>query len=153
MGVSPMLVISRKRKPLIVPPHEVLWTGGPPAWARRPCHREGHSQPLFPASALHSGRIMNSSVCSRSHTDDVFAAKVPWSQRGPVDPATGAAAPAFSDPPTLALQQQPQGVPGTLEVENYDTGGEGVSFHNPSPSGANPYRQDDVDVEPTSDAG
>src|SRR6185312_8434002 len=55
--------------------------------------------------------------------------------------------------PHLPYNNSPQGVPGTLEVENYDTGGEGVSFHNPSPSGANPYRQDDVDVEPTSDAG
>lgn len=45
-------------------------------------------------------------------------------------------------------------LPGRIEAENYDTGGEGVAYYNSTagnPGGA--YRSDDVGIEPTSDAG
>ena len=54
----------------------------------------------------------------------------------------------------VPFQNQPAGAPGTVEFENYDSGGEGVSFHNPNPV-AQPggYRNDGLDIEPVSDAG
>ena len=48
----------------------------------------------------------------------------------------------------------PQGVPGTIEFENYDTGGPNVSYSNPlrgNPGGA--YRRDNIGLAPASDAG
>src|SRR5215469_12307863 len=46
------------------------------------------------------------------------------------------------------------GVPGTVQAENYDTGGEGVGFHVTSTNGTNnSYRPDGVDLEVTTDTG
>ncbi len=45
-------------------------------------------------------------------------------------------------------------LPGRIEAENYDTGGEGVAYYNTTvgnPGGV--YRSDDVGIEPTSDTG
>jgi hypothetical protein len=48
----------------------------------------------------------------------------------------------------------PAGVPGVVEAENYDTGGQGVGYSVNSVNGtANTYRPDGVDLESTSDTG
>ncbi|MFD0631934.1 carbohydrate-binding protein [Catenulispora yoronensis] len=48
----------------------------------------------------------------------------------------------------------PAAVPGTVQAENYDTGGEGVGYHVTSVNGSgNSYRSDGVDLEATSDTG
>ena len=48
----------------------------------------------------------------------------------------------------------PAAIPGTVQAENYDTGGEGVAYHVTSVNGnANSYRSDGVDLESTSDTG
>ena len=45
-------------------------------------------------------------------------------------------------------------VPGTVQAENYDTGGQGVAYNVTSANGsANSYRSDGVDLEATTDAG
>ena len=45
-------------------------------------------------------------------------------------------------------------VPGTVQAENYDTGGQGVAYNVTSTNGsANSYRSDGVDLETTSDTG
>src|SRR5882724_6070830 len=44
----------------------------------------------------------------------------------------------------LPAFNQPQGAPGTVELERFDTGGEGVSYHDPA--GA-------PDIQPSTDAG
>lgn len=45
-------------------------------------------------------------------------------------------------------------VPGTVQAENYDTGGQGVGYNVASVNGnANSYRADGVDLETTSDTG
>ena len=45
-------------------------------------------------------------------------------------------------------------VPGAVQAENYDTGGQGVAYNVSSVNGsANSYRSDGVDLEPTSDTG
>jgi hypothetical protein len=48
----------------------------------------------------------------------------------------------------------PAAVPGTVQAENYDTGGQGVAYNVNSVNGsANSYRSDGVDLEATSDTG
>jgi Carbohydrate binding module (family 6)/F5/8 type C domain/Abnormal spindle-like microcephaly-assoc'd, ASPM-SPD-2-Hydin/Right handed beta helix region len=48
----------------------------------------------------------------------------------------------------------PAAVPGTVQAENYDTGGQGVAYNVNSVNGnANGYRSDGVDLETTSDTG
>ncbi|WP_329172173.1 discoidin domain-containing protein [Streptomyces sp. NBC_01477] len=48
----------------------------------------------------------------------------------------------------------PAAVPGTVQAENYDTGGQGVAYNVTSVNGnANSYRSDGVDLEATSDTG
>jgi len=45
-------------------------------------------------------------------------------------------------------------IPGTVQAENYDTGGEGLGYHVTSINGtANSYRTDGVDLETTTDTG
>ncbi|MEO5916218.1 MAG: glycoside hydrolase family 3 C-terminal domain-containing protein [Luteolibacter sp.] len=45
-------------------------------------------------------------------------------------------------------------IPGTLEAENYDDGGEGVAFHDTTPGNyGRAYRSDDVDMEACTDTG
>ena len=48
----------------------------------------------------------------------------------------------------------PAAVPGTVQAENYDTGGQGVAYSANSVNGtANSYRSDGIDLETTSDTG
>ena len=48
----------------------------------------------------------------------------------------------------------PHPIPGRIEAEHYDAGGEGVGYHDTTPGNqGGAYRSDDVDVETTSDAG
>ena len=45
-------------------------------------------------------------------------------------------------------------LPGTVQAENYDTGGQGVAYNVTSTNGsANSYRTDGIDLETTSDTG
>jgi hypothetical protein len=64
---------------------------------------------------------------------------------------------------SAAFQQQssegpfggtPAAIPGTVQAENYDTGGQGVAYNVASINGSdNGYRSDGVDLEVTSDTG
>ncbi len=55
---------------------------------------------------------------------------------------------------TRLAQTAPHPLPGTLQVEDFDRGGEGVSYHDVTPGNrGGVYRQTDVDIEPTLDAG
>ena len=48
----------------------------------------------------------------------------------------------------------PWAVPGKIEAENYDTGGEGVAYHdNETANQGGQYRTDGVDIKTTADAG
>jgi hypothetical protein len=45
-------------------------------------------------------------------------------------------------------------VPGTIEAENFDNGGEGIAYHDTTAENAGgQYRQTDVDIEPSSEGG
>jgi len=48
----------------------------------------------------------------------------------------------------------PTAVPGTIEAENFDNGGEGVAYHDSGPNNAGgAYRQTGVDIEPAAGGG
>ncbi|WP_405020031.1 carbohydrate-binding protein [Kitasatospora sp. NBC_00070] len=56
--------------------------------------------------------------------------------------------------PTGPYGGTPAAVPGTVQAENYDTGGQGVAYHVGSVNGSGTaYRSDGVDLEATSDTG
>src|SRR5882724_11245942 len=64
----------------------------------------------------------------------------------------------FSGAPMLreanAQVVRPIAVPGRIEAEYYDTNGPGSSYYDDSPGNAgNIYRNDDVDIESTTDVG
>jgi len=62
------------------------------------------------------------------------------------DAATSATEGSYSGTPTT--------IPGTVQAENYDTGGQGVAYNVTSINGQDPgYRSDSVDLENTADAG
>jgi hypothetical protein len=60
---------------------------------------------------------------------------------------------------TAPVERAPYGgipwpIPGKIEAENYDIGGQGVAFNETSAGNTgNAYRTDDVDIEPTTDNG
>ncbi|HSZ58859.1 MAG TPA: alpha-L-fucosidase [Tepidisphaeraceae bacterium] len=58
-------------------------------------------------------------------------------------------------PPTSTpFQNQPQGVPGTVEFENYDNGGEGVAYHDATSTNfGGLYRHDGISIGAATDAG
>ncbi|WP_084701829.1 discoidin domain-containing protein [Streptacidiphilus anmyonensis] len=57
-------------------------------------------------------------------------------------------------PPEGPYGGTPAAIPGTVQAENYDTGGEGVGYHVNSTNGTgNAYRSDGVDLETTTDTG
>ena len=59
-----------------------------------------------------------------------------------------------SSGPEAPFGGTPAGVPGLVQAENYDTGGQGVGYSVTSVNGnANGYRPDGVDLESTSDTG
>jgi len=61
------------------------------------------------------------------------------------------ATPSGSEAPYLGT---PWPVPGTVQAENYDTGGQGVAYNVTSINGSgNSYRSDGVDLEATTDTG
>ena len=55
---------------------------------------------------------------------------------------------------TEAAYNGPHNIPGTLQAEDYDTGGEGTAYHD-TDAGNNggAYRSDNVDIETTTDTG
>jgi hypothetical protein len=62
----------------------------------------------------------------------------------------------FSEPSSTGSPYggTPAAVPGTVQAENYDTGGQGVGYSVTAVNGtANSYRSDGVDLETTSDSG
>jgi hypothetical protein len=58
-------------------------------------------------------------------------------------------------PPTSTpFGGQPSQIPGLIEFENFDDGGEGIAYHDlTSGNTGGQYRQTDVDIEATSDVG
>ena len=76
---------------------------------------------------------------------------------GPVWSFTTAAAPPPPPPPSapaLPYGSTPAAIPGTIQAETFDTGGEGVAYHDATPGNTGgAFRQTDVDIEPVSGGG
>ncbi|PYQ90836.1 MAG: hypothetical protein DMG02_08715 [Acidobacteria bacterium] len=54
--------------------------------------------------------------------------------------------------PSFPYTGSPFAVPGTIEAENFDNGGEGVAYHDATAANAGgAYRQTDVDIEPATE--
>ena len=69
-------------------------------------------------------------------------------------PGSGAANTSPTESAAAVFGSAPAAIPGTVEVENYDTGGQGVGYSVGSVNGsANSYRADGVDLEATSASG
>jgi hypothetical protein len=76
-------------------------------------------------------------------------------------PTGGTTPPPTTPPPTTPPPSgdapyggTPAAVPGTVQAENYDTGGQGVAYNVTAVNGtANSYRSDGVDLEGTTDTG
>jgi hypothetical protein len=74
---------------------------------------------------------------------------------------SGGTPPPTTPPPTTPPPsgQQPYGgtpwaIPGTIQAENYDTGGEGVAYHDTETANqGGAYRTDGVDIQATTDTG
>jgi lysophospholipase L1-like esterase len=60
----------------------------------------------------------------------------------------------FGSTPEAPFGGSPAAIPGTVQAENYDTGGQGVAYNVNSINGsANGYRSDGVDLENAADTG
>jgi hypothetical protein len=58
------------------------------------------------------------------------------------------------EPPSTPYGGTPLAVPGTIQAENFDDGGEGVAYHDlTSGNAGGAYRATDVDIESTTDTG
>jgi hypothetical protein len=71
-------------------------------------------------------------------------------------PAPPATAPTYPQPevPNPIVSGGFLTVPGLIEAENYNTGGEGVGYHDTTPGNQDgSYRKDDVDIKPSPDSG
>jgi subtilisin family serine protease/predicted Rdx family selenoprotein len=57
-------------------------------------------------------------------------------------------------PPSTPFLGVPAAIPGLMELEKFDDGGEGVAYHDSTPGNSGTaFRSTDVDIESTSDAG
>jgi subtilisin family serine protease len=57
-------------------------------------------------------------------------------------------------PPSTPFGGTSRAIPGLLEAENFDDGGEGIAYHDTTPGNAGgKYRTTDVDIESASDSG
>jgi subtilisin family serine protease len=57
-------------------------------------------------------------------------------------------------PPSTPFGGTPAAIPGLVEAENFDDGGEGIAYHDTTPGNTGgKYRTTDVDIDSTSDSG
>jgi len=71
--------------------------------------------------------------------------------------STSTATPSSTAPPASGLTPYsgtPAAIPGTIQAENFDNGGEGVAYHDTtSGNSGGVYRSTDVDIEPSAGGG
>ncbi len=102
------------------------------------------------AGLAHQGEDWYS--CTPAHTEDLngnlkayaawhlFARLAGWNETVPTAPPSPATTPAT--------------IPGVVEAEDYDTGGEGLAYHDTTPGNlGGAYRHDDVDIEALAGGG
>jgi subtilisin family serine protease len=73
---------------------------------------------------------------------------------GATTTSTAVSVQVIAPPSPTPFSGQPATIPGQIELENFDNGGEGVAYHDlTSGNTGGQYRQTDVDIEATGDAG
>ena len=100
--------------------------------------------------------VNNVSLAAGSHTIRLVADSEPKGGQGIANFEKMTFALGSTKSPTVSTpyQNQPQGVPGTIEFENYDVGGEGVAYHDLTAGNSGGlYRNDNVDIGAAADAG
>jgi hypothetical protein len=107
-----------------------------------------------------AGNLVASGVTSTSYSNSGLAASTTYYYVvEAVDAQGNSAASAQASATTTASSEGPYGgtpaaVPGTVQAENYDTGGQGIAYNVTAVNGtANGYRTDGVDLEATTDTG
>ena len=108
-----------------------------------------------------TGNLIASGVTSISYTNTGLAASTTHYYKVEAVDADGAsAASAQAQATTQAAGGEgpyggtPAAIPGTVQAENYDTGGQGVAYNVTAVNGTgNGYRSDGVDLEVTTDTG
>src|ERR1039458_8106288 len=108
-----------------------------------------------------SGNLIASGVTSTSYTNSGLAASTTYYYKvEALDSYGTSAASAQAQATTQAAGGEgpyggtPAAIPGTVQAENYDTGGQGVAYNVNAVNGtANSYRSDGVDLEVTTDTG
>jgi alpha-L-fucosidase len=100
--------------------------------------------------------VNNVSLTAGTHTIRLVADSEPKGGQGIAnfEKMTFALGSVQPPPVSTPYQNQPQGVPGTIEFENYDVGGEGVAYHDLTAGNSGGlYRNDNVDIGAAADAG
>ena len=108
-----------------------------------------------------TGNLIASGVTSVSYTNTGLAASTTHYYKVEAVDADGtSAASAQAQATTQAASGEgpyggtPAAIPGTVQAENYDTGGQGVAYNVTAVNGTgNGYRSDGVDLEVTTDTG
>jgi hypothetical protein len=99
-------------------------------------------------------RLISSSLSNNAGTDGkdigvdftALNASMAGTSTSPPPPATGGGTSAYSGTPVP--------IPGRVQFENYDTGGEGTSYHDATAGNAGgAYRNNNVDIQATTDSG
>jgi hypothetical protein len=108
-----------------------------------------------------TGNLIASGVTSISYTNTGLAASTTYYYKVEAVDADGSSpASAQAQATTQAAGGEgpyggtPAAIPGTVQAENYDTGGQGVAYNVTAVNGTgNGYRSDGVDLEVTTDTG
>jgi hypothetical protein len=112
----------------------------------------------FVGRATGNYQLLSSSLSNNAGTDgkdigvDFAALTAAMNGSGGADPGPGDP----PDPPgdSTPYTGSPVSIPGTIQMENYDAGGEGVAYHDgTSGNSGGVYRSNSVDIQATTDAG
>jgi hypothetical protein len=86
--------------------------------------------------------------------DQVVLSPASWLTTAPGQTMNDATIVPKPGPPVLStpFTGTPAAVPGTIQAEDFDNGGEGIAYHDTTPGNSGGvYRQTDVDIEPATD--
>jgi beta-glucanase (GH16 family) len=143
----------------------------PPFWTVSPCRISGpqtrvpsdHGPQLSAVQRLHTAAVRPALPAAESgmaaHLQPNYPRGMTMRTKTCLSSSALCAALALAAAQTAFAAEGPFGgtpaaIPGTVQAENYDTGGSGVAYHVNSVNGTgNSYRSDGVDLEVTTDTG
>jgi hypothetical protein len=110
---------------------------------------------MFPQKWMNSdGKTIWMAWSGWPEYDNVSFIKATLSSKSPDLSPSPTPTPTPTPPPTTPPVPPVPMIPGRLEAEDYEVGGEGVGYHDGSHGNSGgEYRSDDVDIQVTTDAG